>query len=155
MKQITRKLDNERDLSFCVNTLRSVLNNKTCPVEMILRERKETRRLIQNRLMWHWYEELQNQDSIHGMELQELINYNKFTFGLKILIKANPEFAEKIKQFSTLEYENKVALMEFMPITSLMKVGEMAEYLTAFKLHWNKQGVVLTDKEDMINKALN
>ena len=154
MKQITRNLENDADLSFCVNTLRSVLNNKDCKVEMIIRERKETRSIIQNKLMWHWYDELMAQDQIHGMELQELINYNKWTFGIKILMKNNPEFAEKMKQFAVLEYENKVALMEFIPVTSIMKVGEMAEYLTAFKLHWSKQGVVLTDREDMINKAI-
>lgn len=154
MKSITNKLDNRNDLSRITNALRSVLNNKDCPVEVVIRERKEGRRLAQNSIQWHWYAELQEQDGIHGMELQELINYNKFNLGLNILMKNNPEFSKKMKQFSGLEYENKVALMEFIDITSIMKVKEMAEYLTAFKLHWEKQGVVLTDKNDLMNKAL-
>ena len=154
MKRITNNLDNQNDLSRITNALRSVLNNKDFNVEVVIQERKDGRRQIQNRLMWHWYDELGKQDGLHGMTLQELINYNKLTIGVKILQKSNPEFSEKLKQFTVLSYEQKLGLMEFMPITSIMKVCEMAEYLTDFKLHWNQQGAVLTDINDMMNKAL-
>lgn len=154
MKRITNNLDNTSDLSRITNAIRSVLANKECNVEVIIQERKESRRLIQNALYWHWIAELMQQSGIHGMDKQELINFCKWTFGIKIVMKSNPDLVEKMKKFAVLDYESKVSLMEFIPVTSIMKVSEMALYLTEFKLYWSKQGVHLTDKEDMINKAI-
>ena len=153
MKQLKRNLDNDSDLSHIVNTLRSVLNNKTCDVEVVIQERKETRRDIQNKLYWHWVAECMVQNQLHGMEEEEFVKYNKYNIGLRVLCKREG-FREKIEYMNALTYEQRISLMEYFDVTKIMTVKEMALYLTDFKLQWNKVGVMLTDKDDLQFKAL-
>ena len=114
---------------------------------------KKDRRLIQNRLMWHWYKELSKQIDCHGMTKDDLVKQNKLNLGVPILLN-DADFAEMWESTKYLSYQQKINIMEFMPVTSIMKISQMTEYLTDFKMYWNQKGVELTTSIDLYYQAL-
>ena len=120
---------------------------------MTIKPYKKDRALTQNRLMWHWYKELEQQRDANGMTKDDLVNYNKLTFGVPILSRGD-DFNEMWQSTKYLSYEQKLNMMRFIPITSIMNITQMTEYLTDFKTAWNQQGVHLTTIEDLYFEAM-
>jgi len=118
------------------------------PHVMIIKPYKKDRRAIQNRLMWHWYKELEQQSDRHGMSKDDLVCYNKYHIGVPILAR-DPEFSEVWDSMRFLSYEQKLKAMKFIPVTSIMNIKQMTEYLTDFKIYWNQKGCELTTSQDL------
>ena len=101
------------------------------------------RSLDQNAISHAWYEQL-------ARELREddALGWKcccKLNFGVPILRAEDPEFRRfydgAIK--ATLMYEEKLAAMKFVPVTSLMTKPQLSRYLEAMQAHFAKRGVRL------------
>ena len=145
-------IDESANLGKCKDILMRAKAEKK-PHVMIVKPYKKDRRLIQNRLMWHWYQELAEQSDRHGMTKVDLVCYNKLNLGVPILL-IDENFAEVWESMRFLSYEQKLKAMRFMPITSIMNIKQMTEFLTDFKIYWNQKGCELTTSQDLYFEAL-
>lgn len=101
------------------------------------------RSLNQNAISHVWYEqiarELREYDSL-GWKC-----YSKYTIGVPLLYASDEEFAafwqNNIRMSFT--YEQKIEMMKFMPVTSLMNKETLSKYLEAMIDHFSKRGVML------------
>lgn len=101
------------------------------------------RSLDQSALTHVWYQqiarELQEDDAL-GWKC-----FCKLTFGVPILRAEDNEFKAfydgAIK--SSLSYEQKLAAMKFVPITSEMTVQQLTKYADAMQKHFLTAGVIL------------
>lgn len=125
-------------------------------VEIQMRNREESRRDSQNRLKHHWCKEVSlqsnNQDSPEDVRA-----FCKYRFGIPILIR-NQEYKDKIQAvFSSLTYEQRIAVMLppiEMPVTRLFTVKEFDEYLTNIERYYAQNGYRLTTSEDYYLQAV-
>ena len=104
--------------------------------------RPNPRTLEENSLSHVWYMEIAYQLS----DTPENVKAEcKLRFGVPILRVENEEFREQydrlIKQRFT--YEEKLDLMKWFPVTSLMTKGQMARYLNDIQAEYASQGVIL------------
>jgi hypothetical protein len=109
----------------------------------------------QNRLAFLWYNEISQQ--LDGWTVEDARAYCKLVVGVPLLRAENEHFREKYdKIIKPLPYETKLELMsepvEF-PVTSLMTVKQMIEYLNGIQQHWSGHGVLLTDPEGILEEA--
>jgi hypothetical protein len=109
---------------------------------MIVQEKKADRSTQQNNLQFKWLQDLERQGD---MSLEEYRRYCKLHFGVPILRKYDPEFREWYNEVLLHRtYEQKIKAMDYMPVTRLMKVKQMQEYLDEMEKHWRKEGFFLT-----------
>lgn len=101
------------------------------------------RSLDQNAISHAWYEQVAaelREDTALGVK-----RFAKLHFGVPILRAEDEEFREvydaTIKQ--TLSYEQKLQAMDFLPVTSRMKVKQLSAYLEAMRDHYADKGVHL------------
>lgn len=167
MKRITNNLDNQNDLSRITNALRSVLNvnvkDKNQKIVVVIKNKEtatEVRMDIQNKLQFHWLKEIDKQKKgIKDYPINsagQLRAFCKYKFGVAILNEDDDFRKAWSLSMGHLNYKTKLKIIEDLeiPITRLMTVNQMARYLSDFKQFWNQLGVELTDKKDMMNKAL-
>ena len=117
---------------------------------------KEIREIAQNSLNWHWIKEIQNQ-RMEYTNVNEIHNINKLNIGVPILMEVE-EFAQGWDCIKNLKYEIQLKMMDkknkfYLPVTSIMNQKQMKTYLNRMKQIWQNQGVHLTDKEDLMNRA--
>ena len=104
----------------------------------------------QNNLSFQWYVDAARQlgDCDHG----DTRALSKVLFAAPILCRDNPAFCvswEKLRaRFSHEEIVQFVKDTE-LPMTSIMKLKQMIEYMDAIERYWRDQGVRLTDPESM------
>ena len=101
----------------------------------------------QNKQGHVWYEqlaqELREGDALHYKCI------SKLHCGVPLLREENEEFKEKYdKTIRCLTYEQKITVMEFLPVTSLMEVGQKTRYLQRMQEFWAQRGVVLMFLDD-------
>lgn len=101
------------------------------------------RSLDQNAISHVWYEQLARElreDDALGWKC-----YCKLNFGVPLLRAEDDEFREfydaTIKR--TFSYEQKLAAMKYLPVTSLMTKPQLSAYLEAVQEHFLARGVRL------------
>jgi hypothetical protein len=90
-----------------------------------------------------WYRQVSQQlaeDTPEGVKLE-----CKLRFGVPILRAGDPDFCamwdDRIK--GILSYEQKLALMRYLPVTSLMTTEQMSNYMDTVQKEYARRGIVL------------
>ncbi len=115
---------------------------------------KKDRSLAQNRLSFMWYSEL-GKHSGNGKEYER--NYCKFTYGCEIVIEyeeGNTFNAFYEKLINNYTYEECLEAMEFIQVSSLMKVKAFYDYLTQIERYATEHGWRLTHPDDIYYEAM-
>ncbi|KAA3639432.1 MAG: hypothetical protein DWP95_10320 [Proteobacteria bacterium] len=123
------------------------------------------RSLAQNRLQFHWFNQLERQsfslepgkaaESIGGWTIDMIRAYCKFEFGVPIM----SEDSEFIYTWSLAmrgihEREDKLLIAKEWPVTSLMNTEQFTRYLNNIYYHFTPQGAILTTNSDLYYEAM-
>lgn len=107
------------------------------------------RSMDQQALAEVWYRQVSHElgeDTPEGVKCE-----CKLRIGVPILRAGDEEFRavwdEKFKH--QLAYEQKVALMRWLPVTSLMTTEQMSEYLNTMQKEMARRGVVLESNDGL------
>ena len=106
------------------------------------------RSIDQNAISHCWYEQVARElreDSPEGVKCE-----CKLRFGVPILRAADADFREMYDTAirGHLSYAQKLKAMRFLPVTSLMTVKQLSQYLEDVQAHYATRGVVLEFPED-------
>ena len=120
-------------------------------MDVTIKPAKKDRTLEQNRMMWQWFKDAENQGQMKAWEYRA---HCKLFFGVPILRRDSESYRETydrlVKNRFTLE--EKLALMvepmDF-PVTSAMSVKQKSEFLDAMREWLESEGIVLTNTEEM------
>lgn len=103
--------------------------------------RKSTRSLDQNALSHAWYREIA---TITGDTPMDIRCECKLRYGVPILRAESEEFrADYDRVVKPHDYETKLKIMRWLPVTSLMNTPQMTAYLNDMALDYSRQGVIL------------
>lgn len=107
----------------------------------------KARSLDQNALSHAWYEQVARElreDDANGVKRQ-----CKLLYGVPLLRAEEPEFRQKYDGLvrERFSYEEKLELMDWLPVTSLMTKDQLSRYLEAMQAAYAKRGVQLTFPE--------
>jgi|DEB0MinimDraft_4_1074332.scaffolds.fasta_scaffold22640_3 hypothetical protein len=102
----------------------------------------------QNRLSHRWYSDIAQHRS--DVTFNEVRAECKLRFGVPILRNENEAF--KVSYDTTIkghDYETKLKAIEAfdLPVTRIMKVSQMSQYMDDLQRFWVSEGVSLTDPE--------
>ncbi len=140
---VTRAIKNEDDLAL----LHVYLDQRKRPFTVEVTDGRD-RTTEQNKLAFKWYGEIKDQT---GESVEDIRARCKLEIGVPILRRDSDAFRKTYDRLiRPLDYEDKLALIRDtdMPVTSLMKVGQMTEYMDeVFKRH-SEFGIALTIPED-------
>ena len=129
----------------------AIIEVETYPFTVTITDKKESLTAKQRRLSFLWYNFIGNASG-QGMQYER--NYYKLNFGVPIML-GDLDFNQFYEEsLSHLSYERQLASMEFVPVTSLMKVAQGARYLTEVDQHAAERGIVLPQPEDLYMAAL-
>lgn len=112
----------------------------------------KARSLAQNRLSFLWYGEI---GAYMGIVADEARCRCKLKFGVPIMVAEDEFFARTWQQL--VEKHGRtflLDLMELVPVTSLMTVAQMSQYLTDIDFYFGSQGLDLTHPEDLYPLAM-
>ncbi|AHX12924.1 hypothetical protein CH75_06395 [Dyella jiangningensis] len=106
------------------------------------------RSLDQSALSHVWYAQIAQElreDTPEGVKCE-----CKLRFGVPILRAADADFREMYDTAirGHLSYEQKLKAMRFLPVTSLMTVKQLSQYLEDVQAHYATRGVVLEFPEE-------
>ena len=119
---------------------------------IVIKEGEDNRSNKQNRLLYLWIKEIDDQTK-EGK--QYIRNYLKFTFGCEIVAMDDEVFSEfYTKLVSTYTYEQCVESMEFVEVSSRMKVKQFASYLSDIENYAASRDLHLTHPDDLYFEAL-
>ena len=111
----------------------------------------EDRSLAQNKLQFRWAHEAAQERG--DVTFEEVRHEWKLRYGVPILRRDSAKFRETYDGFlKPLPYPAKLALMEFMPVTSEFNVRQMVEYLDTIQRECGQLGVRLTDPDPELAK---
>lgn len=100
------------------------------------------RSLDQNAISHAWYQQVSNElreDTPLGVKC-----FCKLHFGIPILRAESDDFREKYdRAMKPMNYPDKLTLMEWFPVTSLMTTPQLSQYLEKVQDHYMRQGVHL------------
>lgn len=115
-------------------------------VRVILRAKK--RSLDQNALAAVWYEQMAREDRQYDTLGHK--SYCKLVHGVPLLRAEESEFRKRYDSLirSRFSYEEKLELMRWFPVTSLMSVDQLSRYLEAVRDDYGKRGVILEFPDD-------
>ena len=102
----------------------------------------------QNRLSHKWYADIARHRG--DVTFEEVRAECKLRFGVPILRSENEAFRLKYdKHLKNHSYEEKIETIQAwdLPVTRLMTVGQMIEYMDTLQRFWLAEGVYLTDPE--------
>ena len=104
----------------------------------------EKRSLSQNAISHAIYTQIAGQ--LEDQSVQEVRAECKLRFGVPILRGNNEKFRAMYDKAirETLTYEEKLAAMEFLPVTSLMDKAQFSEYLDTVIRAYSQQGISIT-----------
>lgn len=107
----------------------------------------KARSLDQNAISHAWYEQIARElreDEALGVKRE-----CKLLYGVPLLRAEEPEFRQKYDGLvrERFSYEEKLELMDWLPVTSLMTKDQLSRYLEAMQRAYAKRGVVLTFPE--------
>lgn len=105
----------------------------------------------QNALQWLWATEAANQ--LGDRTSDEVQQEWKLRYGVPILREGSEAFrASYDKHVKPLAYEDKIAFMAMLDVTSAMKVRQMVRYLDTVQRECLQQGIRLTDPDPSLAK---
>ncbi len=106
----------------------------------------------QNSISHAWYEQVARElreDTALGVKC-----FCKLHFGVPILRLADEDFRAKYdRAVKPMAYEDKLTLMEWFPVTSLMTTPQLSQYLEAMQKQYSGHGVWLQFPEQVIRSA--
>lgn len=108
---------------------------------------KEGRRAAQNRLSHRWYADVAR--CLEGHEVSDVRAISKLHHGVPLMRELHDDFREKWDRLvkDRFTYTEKLEMMldpvDF-PVTRLMTVGEMTEYMNRIDRYWTQAGASLT-----------
>ena len=141
-----RTIETEYDLANFVR----FLGNLELPVTVEWVQGRDRSR-DQNALMWLWATEAANQ--LSDRTAKDIQNEWKLRYGVPILREDAADFrAFYDRALKGRTYAEKLEAMEFVPITSLMKVRQMVRFLDTVQRECLTNGIVLTDPDPMLAK---
>lgn len=148
----TRVLRSTMDVAQVMTWMSSLHPTADAPITMTIAEHDEDRSLKQNRLSFMWYM-IRGGATGHGKEYERSLC--KLLYGVPILRRDDADFNSFwMRMVGTLPYETQLDAMEYIPVTSLMKVKQFAEYLTTIDNESAAIGIVLPRPEDLYWDAL-
>lgn len=154
MKQPAFKhyLRNDMDRAIVMQNI-SKLNLETeKPLCVRIETDSETRSQKQNRLAFMWYRILGGFTG-HGEKYER--EYCKLVYGCPILSVDDADFnAFYVQALDVLPYEQRLAAMEYVPVTSLFTVKQFAEYLNTIEQESALRGIQLPRPDDLYYEAL-
>ena len=108
-------------------------------------EIKDKRTLDQNALLYKWYDQI---DTIKQEGIGKARQYCKLEIGVPILRGESPEFCEQYDSLikNRFAYDEKLKLMDWFPITSLMSKPQFSRYLDEMQKRYAEQGIILTNE---------
>lgn len=113
---------------------------------------KPDRSGAQNRLSYMWYAFIGKQT---GEGKDYIRNYCKFTYGCEIVSADDSEFSRFYDNLiNKYDYEDCVSAMQYIQVTSLMNVKQMADYLNHIDLYAVERGCQLPQPQDLMDEAL-
>lgn len=97
----------------------------------------------QNAISHAWYEQIARE--LREQSAHEVKRECKLLFGVPILRAEEPDFKAQYDALvkDRFSYEEKLALMDWMPVTSLMTTDQLSRYLESMQAWYVKRGVVL------------
>ena len=115
----------------------ALLSGKPFVVQVV----QAKRTLDQNAISHAIYTQIASQ--LEDQTVQEVRAECKLRFGIPILRAGNPDFKAMYDKAirATLDYEEKLKAMEFLPVTRLMDKAQFSEYLDTVIREYSKQGV--------------
>lgn len=101
------------------------------------------RTLDQNSLIYAWYSDIAKARG--DMTALNARCMSKYWCGLPILMTESEVFRDRWDRLirNTFEYEQKLELMEWFPVSSLMSKKQLSQYLERMHEYWGKNGVQL------------
>lgn len=146
-KSIHVHIETQSDIKRAVRLVEEIPTDGTMVV--YINPDDELRTTKQRKLQQVWYTQIANEEqtknSKKGVEC-----YCKLTFGVPILMRDNPGFAERWTKIANhFMYEEQIKFMIDFPVTRLFGVRQNIEYLTEMELHYQDEGVVLRNKDDL------
>lgn len=130
-------INSEPALQAAIGELRELWGRNKY-VRMVLRSRK--RSLDQNALAAVWYEQMAREDRQYDALGHKC--YCKLHHGVPILRAEDAEYrAFYDGAIKGLTYEQKLAAMKFLPVTSLMTTDQLSKYLEAVQADYSARGV--------------
>ena len=100
------------------------------------------RSIDQNAISHSWY--MQIADELREDSTVDVKCQCKLYFGVPILRAEDADFCEMYDAIiKGRTYEEKLAIMKYLPITSLMTTAQLSQYLDAMQLAYGKRGVSL------------
>lgn len=110
------------------------------------------RSLDQNAISHAWYSQVSS-ELREDTEL-EVKSFCKLHFGVPILRQDSDEFREKYdRAVKPMSYPDKLTLMEWFPVTSLMTTPQLSQYLEKVRDHYRGRGVPLEFPHDQDQAA--
>lgn len=140
---VTRAVKNPDDLGL----LKVYLDGKKRPFTVEITDGRN-RSIEQNRLAFKWYGEISDQT---GEDREEVRARCKLEIGVPIMRRASERFRSTYDRvIRPLHHADKLALIRDteMPVTSLMKVSEMSEYMDLVFRRHAEFGIELTVPPD-------
>lgn len=106
------------------------------------------RSLDQNAISHAWYEQVSRE--LREDAPEDVKAECKLRFGVPILRAHDEDFREMYdaSMKGHLSYEQKLKAMRFIPVTSLMTVQQLSQYLIDMQNHYATVGVILEFPED-------
>lgn len=104
----------------------------------------------QNRLAQKWNSDISRQ--LEDQTFEEVRSFNKLLFGIPILREQNEAFCvEYDRVLGQMAHEEKLkAIQTFdLPVTRLLTVKQMTQYMDAVQRYWTEQGFWLTSPDDL------
>lgn len=122
-------------------------------MEVIIRPYKADRTLAQNALLHVWCKEIADDQ---GMLPEEAKRFCKLRYGIPLLL-ADPAFERFARTYyaaiEPLPYDQQLAAMEFINVTSLMDTATFAHCLTDMQKDWANHGLVLSRTPRIYDEA--
>lgn len=134
-------VNSNESLQRAIGTLREQYRDH--PYMRIKVESGKDRSLDQNAISHAWYDQISRElgeDSPEGVKRE-----CKLRYGVPILRAEDDEFREQYDRLikGKYTYEEKLEIMDWLPVTSLMRTKQMTRYLEAMQAAYDKQDVKL------------
>ena len=144
------KINSERTLEEAIEAISSEFRQHKYITVSIMYGKGRT--LPLNALSHAWYTKVAKEEKQHTEgEIKCLCKYH---FGLPILRGEDEEFNDACERcIDLLPYENKIAAMEYMPVTSLMNTNQFIRYMEAIqKNFFGRVKLEFPDEKEEVGK---
>ena len=136
----SRVINSQQSLKSAIDDL-STLFERHKYLKVSIRTGKD-RSLSQNAIAHAWYQQVANE--LKEDDALDVKCYCKLHHGVPILRAEDAEFREMYDStIKGMHYEQKLKVMKYLPVTSLMTVTQLSKYLEQVQEDFLRQGVKL------------